>query len=76
MNPNQMPKKQGDKLKLRVLDGLVATSASSWDRKSLSKDDDGKEVVETEKVTHTALRYPLAQNVSDYNVERFAHEWL
>lgn len=75
MNPNQMPKKN-NKLRQQLLAGLIETKPSSWERKSLSRDEDGKEVLESVKVTHDALRYPLAQNVSDDSVERTARRWL
>lgn len=76
MKPNQMPKKSNNKLRQQLLAGLIETKPSSWERKSLSKDEEGKEVVSSTKVTHDALRYPLAQNVSDDSVERTARRWL
>jgi len=72
--PNQMPRKTNP-LHLQILGGLIETKAVSWDRKSLSKGKDGKEVVESTKVQHQALRSPLAQNVSALNVERAAAGW-
>lgn len=70
-----MPKK-ANKLRQQLLAGLIETKPSSWERKSIAKDDDGKEVVSSTKVSHNALRYPLAQNVSDESVERTARLWL
>lgn len=75
MKPNEMPKKQ-DKLKLQIVQGLLAVTPSSWSLKTLSKTEEGKEVVETTKVAFNALRYPLAENVSHDNVERAARRWL
>lgn len=75
MKPNEMPKK-ANKLRQQMLAGLIETKPSSWERKSLSKDEDGKEVLSSTKITHDALRYPLAQNVSDESVERTARRWL
>lgn len=73
--PNQMPKKQ-NKLKVQVIDGLISVSPSTWTRKVLGKDGDGKETVENERVVRDVLRFPLAQNVSNDNVERAASRWL
>jgi len=65
-----MPKRS--KMRQQLLGSLIETKPTSWDRKVLSKNAEGKEVVQTVKVTHTALRYPLAQNVSELNVNRAA----
>ena len=72
--PNQMPRKTNP-LHLQLLAGLIETAPVSWTRKTLGKDKDGKEVVESTKVQHQALRSPLAQNVSALNVERAAAGW-
>ena len=73
--PNQMPNK-ANPLHQQLLAGLIETKAVSWDRKSLSKDKDGKEVLNTTKVTRQGLRFPLAQNVSEDSIERAAKRWL
>lgn len=75
LKPNEMPNKN-KAVQVRLLAGLTETQASSWDRKNLSRDKEGKEVLDTVKVTHTVVRYPLAQNVSEDNVERAAKRWL
>ena len=60
----------------KLLSGLVDRQESSWDRRTISRDEEGKEVVETERVTHYVVRYPLAHNVSEDSVERAARRWL
>lgn len=69
------PVKKQNLVKQSLLAGLIETKPTSWERKSLGKDEDGKEVLNTTKVTHNALRYALAQNVSGENVERLARRW-
>jgi hypothetical protein len=59
----------------QILGGLIDTKPVSWDRKTVSKDEAGKEVIESSKVTHEALRFPLAQNVSEHSVDRAAAKW-
>ena len=73
--PNQMPKKPNP-IKLQIVDALLSMSPSSWERKSISRDDNGKEVVATSRVVRSVLRYPLAQNVSDQSVESVAARFL
>ena len=73
--PNQMPKRP-NKLRQQLLAGLIETKPSSWNRKVLTKDEDSKELVETTKVSYDALRFPLAQNISERNVERAARRWI
>ena len=70
-----MPKKN-NAIHTKVVDGLVSISPSVWKKKDLVTDKDGKEQVVTTSITRSALRYPLAQNVSDDNVERLARRWL
>lgn len=70
------PKAKPNNIRVAVLDGLISMSPSSWERKTLSKDENGKEVVNASKVSRSVLRYPLAQNVSDENVDRLAKRWL
>ena len=73
--PNQMPKKPS-KLRQQIVAGLIATKPSSWDRKSISKDEDGKEIVTTRRQRHDALKFPFAQNMSDDAVDRLSERWL
>lgn len=70
------PVKKTHPIRQSVMHGLVAISPASWEHKTLSKDENGKEVVNSTKVVRSVLRYPLAQNVSDANVERLAKEWI
>ncbi|AOT24716.1 hypothetical protein PBI_STASIA_60 [Mycobacterium phage Stasia] len=59
----------------QLLSGLIETKPVSWARKSLAKDKDGKEQVVKTTITRQGLRYPLAQNVSNHNVELAARRW-
>lgn len=82
--PNQMPRKplptagwhRRNPLAPQILSALIETKPASWELKTLAKDGDGKEIVKTRKVTNNALRYALAQNVSEESVERLARRWL
>lgn len=76
MKPNQMPKKQRDKVRERILGMLIETQEQSWKLKRLAVDDSGKEIVETQTVGRDALRWPLAQNVSEESVNAAARRWL
>jgi len=60
----------------QILGGLIETKPVSWTHKKLAKGEDGKEVVVQTKVTREGLRFPLAQNVSGFNVDRTARRWL
>ncbi|AFL47899.1 hypothetical protein SEA_LITTLEGUY_62 [Mycobacterium phage LittleGuy] len=60
----------------QALAALIATKPVSWDRKSLVKDENGKESVVKTKVTREGLRFPLAQNVSEFNVDLAARRWV
>jgi len=73
--PNQMPKKP-NKTRMHLLSGLIALAPSSWERKSLDRNSEGKEVVNTTRVSRNVLRYPLAQTVSDESVESLAKRLL
>jgi len=73
--PNKMPQSIS-KLKEQLVYGLIAISPSAWERKSLARDDAGKEVVETQRVVRSVLRHSFAQNVSEENVERLANRWI
>jgi hypothetical protein len=70
------PQKKANLIRQQMVGGLIETKPASWERKTLAKDEDGKEIVINKRVTHQALRYPLAQNISDENVERIAKRWL
>lgn len=73
--PNQMPKKP-NKLREQMLSHLIETKPSGWTQKILAKDDDGKEIVNGVIHDHRQLKWPLAENVSDFNVDRAAKRWL
>lgn len=61
----------------KILAALVETKPVSWTHKRIdpaSADPRKPEVIST-KVTGTELRFPLARNVSEFNVERAARRW-
>ena len=70
------PQKKANRIHQQLLAGLIETKPTSWSRKDLGKDKDGKEIVTTTQVPHLALRYPLAQNVSEESVERSSRKWI
>lgn len=73
-SPSEMPKKS-NKLRMQLLAGLIETRRASWTQKIITKDEDGKELVESLNHEHHALRYPLAANVSEENIDRAAKSW-
>lgn len=75
MKPNNMPR-TNNKMRTQIVDSLIATTPAVWKKKVVKRDEDGKEVFETIDVAASALRFPLAQNMSDENVERLARKWL
>lgn len=70
------PTRKQNRIRQEVLEGLIETRPVSWEKKDLAKDEAGKEIVKTSKVQHQALRFPLAQNMSEDNVERLSRRWL
>lgn len=73
--PNQMPKRP-NKLRMQLLSALLETKKITRTRKVLGKDDEGKPVDKEVKESIDALRFPLAQNMSDDSVNRLAGRWL
>lgn len=73
--PNQMPKRTNP-LHQQTLSALLATKPVTTTFKKLVKGSDGKDQVIERKVTRQGLRFPLAQNVSDHNVDIMARRWL
>ena len=63
-------------LRQKLLGGLIETQKSTTTVKTLVKDKDVKEDVETISTTRDVLRFPLAQNVSEQNVNRLAGRWV
>ncbi|QHB38089.1 hypothetical protein KIY75_gp61 [Mycobacterium phage Noelle] len=60
----------------QLLSGLIETKPVSWDRKTIVPATPiSKETVVKTKVTRQALRFPLAQNVSNFNVDLAARRW-
>ena len=57
----------------QLLAGLIETTEFSTTYKKW--DEENKDVV-TEKVKRLGLRSPLAQNISEENVERAAKRWI
>lgn len=69
------PQKKANRVHQQMLAGLIETKPVSYTKKTLGRDREGKEIVVNQTVTYESLRYPLAQNVSDENVERAARRW-
>ena len=74
-SPNEMPKKKNE-IQQQTLASLIALAPASWERKTIVKGEDGKDTVETKRVTRNVLRNSLAQNVSEENVERASKRWI
>jgi len=75
ITPNAMPRK-ANLIHQQTLASLIETKPVSWTHKQLAKGKDGKEVLVQTKVTRDGLRFPLAQNVSDSNLDVMAKRWL
>jgi hypothetical protein len=58
----------------QILGSLIEAKDASWNRKVLG-DKDGKQVESTVKMYRACLRYPLARNVNEDNVNRTAKRW-
>ena len=74
--PNAMPSKT---VGAQIVSALIETKPSSWTHKSIDEDattDPKKPVVIETKIEGRELRFPLAQNVSELNVERAAKALL
>lgn len=77
ITPNAMPRKVSP-IRIAILGGLIETRPASRKHKVWDADaNNGKgDVVQTTISTGTALRYPLAQNVSAENVDRLSRRWI
>ena len=73
--PSAMPRK-ANPLHQRLLGMLLETRKVSRTVKTLEPTEGGKPVVAETTVTREELKHPLAQNVSDLNVERAAARWM
>ncbi|QBJ00250.1 hypothetical protein SEA_PHARAOH_62 [Mycobacterium phage Pharaoh] len=81
--PNVMPKKTNP-LHQQTLALLLATKPVTTTIKSFVvgedgravKDAAGRELIVETKQTRQGLRWPLAQNVSEANIERMGRRWL
>ncbi|AGS82748.1 hypothetical protein ANNAL29_67 [Mycobacterium phage AnnaL29] len=73
--PNAMPKRTNP-LHQQILSGLLATKPVTTTVKRVVKDAAGKDQVVERKVTRQGLRFPLAQNVSEANIDLAAKRWL
>lgn len=73
--PNLMPRKTNP-IHQQALAGLVATKPVTTTFKKLRKGADGKDTVIETKQTRQGLRFPLAQNVTEENVDRAAKRWI
>ena len=74
-NPNAMPRKN-NQLHQQLLAGLIATKPDVWNRKTLVDPSDPKSDVLKTPRTRMVLVHPLAQNVSELNVERASQRWV
>ncbi|ASR86165.1 hypothetical protein SEA_BOBSWAGET_60 [Mycobacterium phage BobSwaget] len=72
--PNQMPKRTSP-LHQQILSALLANKPASWSRKTIVKVDGKEEVVKT-TISHQEPRFPLARNVSEFNIDLAAKRWL
>jgi hypothetical protein len=78
--PTRFPSRQAQQstvLHQQLLAALTATKPTSWTHYTIdpeSPDQRKPNLIKT-KVTGTELRFPLAQNVSEENVERAAARW-
>lgn len=72
--PNNMPRKTNP-IHQQLLSGLIETRTTSRTHKVGTYDAEGKFVVTESKVTGVTLRHPLAQNISEHNVNRIASRW-
>ncbi|AEL17896.1 hypothetical protein TRIXIE_64 [Mycobacterium phage Trixie] len=73
--PNQMPKRTNP-IHQQILSGLLATKPVTSTFKKIVRGADGKDQVVERKVTRQGIRFPLAQNVSEANIDRAAKRWL
>ncbi|AER48774.1 hypothetical protein SEA_FAYELY_66 [Mycobacterium phage Fayely] len=73
--PNAMPRKTSP-IHQQILSSLLATKPVTSTFKRVVKGDDGKDAVVETKVVRQGLRAPLAQNVTELNVDRMAKRWL
>lgn len=74
MSPKPIAK--ANLVRQQILAGLVATRPTSWVHKKLIDKSDPKSKVTKTRVTHTELVNPLAQNMSDANLNILARRWL
>jgi hypothetical protein len=73
--PNAMPKKVSP-IHQQILAGLLATKPASWVHKTDVTPAERQPTIVERTITRQALRFPLAQNVSDLSIERAARVWL
>ncbi|AUV62021.1 hypothetical protein KIV63_gp23 [Mycobacterium phage SWU2] len=73
--PNAMPRK-ANPIRQQVLSALIETKAVTTTFKRDTTPHEKKPTIEERKVTRLRLRFPLAQNVSDLNVDRAAKAWI
>lgn len=75
ITPNAMPRK-ANPVHQQLLSGLIATKPTTRTHKVLERDGEGKEVISETKIVGTTLAFPLANNVSEENVDRMARRWI
>ncbi|AHY27129.1 hypothetical protein PBI_PHANTASTIC_66 [Mycobacterium phage Phantastic] len=72
------PTPKANRIHQQLLAGLIETRPTSWTRKTVdpkSPDPRKPNIIET-KVVGKELRFPLARNVSEFNVELAAKRWI
>ncbi|QGJ97343.1 hypothetical protein PBI_ISCA_63 [Mycobacterium phage Isca] len=72
------PTAKANRIHQQLLAGLIETRKTYWTRKVAdpkSPDPRKPNLIEV-KVFNTELRYPLARNVSEFNVELAAKRWI
>lgn len=65
-------------IQAQILGNLLDTKPVSWTHKSIdpnSQDPNKPDIIET-KVPGVELKFPLAKNVSNENVENLAERWI
>lgn len=73
--PSAMPKRVNP-IHQQILAGLLATVPVSWTHKTDVTPNEKKPTIVERKITTQALTFPLAQNVSEENVESASRRWM
>ena len=74
VTPNLMPKKVNP-IHTQILGSLIDAKPHKWEQRTFVRVDGVETLVMAPHVHGETLRWPLAQNVSDENVDRLAARW-